>query len=82
MATQVLTRRADIEARRAQSVAVRRLGELFMLLNGWLAERRHYRAMVAKLSALPDEVLTDIGVLRGDIDDIARRLARQARAGR
>ena len=82
MATQVLTRRADIQAGRAQSAASRRLGELFMLLNGWLAERRHHRATVARFSALPDEILKDIGVQRGDIDGIARRLARQARAGR
>jgi uncharacterized protein YjiS (DUF1127 family) len=82
MATQVITRRADIAAGRAQSVASRGLGELFARLNRWLEQRRHYRTTVAKLNALPDELLADVGVLRGDIDEIAKRLARQARAGR
>jgi uncharacterized protein YjiS (DUF1127 family) len=82
MATQVITRRADIAAGRAQSVASRGLGELFAQLNSWLEQRRHCRTTVAKLNALPDELLADVGVLRGDIEDIARRLARQARAGR
>jgi uncharacterized protein YjiS (DUF1127 family) len=82
MATQVITHRADIAAGRAQSVASRGLGELFARLNRWLEQRRHYRTTVAKLNALPDELLADVGVLRGDIDEIAKRLARQARAGR
>ena len=82
MATQAITRRADIAAGRAQAVASRGLGELFARFNHWLEQRRHYRTTVAKLNALPDELLADIGVLRGDIDAIARRLARQARAGR
>lgn len=82
MATQVITRRADIAAGRAQSVASRGLGELFGRLNRWLEERRRYRTTVAKLNALPDAILADIGVLRGDIEDIGRRLARQPRAGR
>jgi uncharacterized protein YjiS (DUF1127 family) len=82
MATQVITRRADIAAGRAQSVASRGLGELFARLNCWLEQRRHYRTTIAKLNALPDELLADVGVLRGDIDAIAKRLARQARAGR
>jgi uncharacterized protein YjiS (DUF1127 family) len=81
MATQVITR-ADIAAGRAQSAASRGLGELFARLDRWLEQRRHYRTTVAKLDALPDELLADIGVLRGDIDAIARRLARQARTGR
>jgi uncharacterized protein YjiS (DUF1127 family) len=81
MATQVITR-ADIAAGRAQSAASRGLGELFARLDRWLEQRRHYRTTVAKLNALPDELLADIGVLRGDIDAIARRLARQARTGR
>jgi uncharacterized protein YjiS (DUF1127 family) len=82
MATQVITRRADIAAGRAQSVTSRGLDELFARLNRWLEQRRHYRTTVAKLNALPDELLADVGVLRGDIDEIAKRLARQARAGR
>jgi uncharacterized protein YjiS (DUF1127 family) len=82
MATQVITHRADIAAGRSPSVASRGLGELFARLNRWLEQRRHYRTTVAKLNALPDELLADVGVLRGDIESIARRLARQARAGR
>ena len=82
MATQVITHRADIAAGRAQSVASRGLGELFARFNHWLEQRRQYRTTVTKLNALPDEILADIGVLRGDIDDIARRLARRAGAGR
>ena len=83
MATHVIdSRRADLLAGRAQSVTTRRLGELFAQLNGWLAERRHQRATVAELSALSDQQLADVGVLRGDIDAIAFRLAGQARAGR
>ena len=82
MATQVITHRADTAAGRVQSAASRGLGQLFARLNRWLEQRRHYRTTVAKLNALPDELLADIGVLRGDIDAIARRLARQTRAGR
>ena len=83
MATHVIDpQRADVLAGRAQSVTARRLGELFARLNAWLAERRHYRATVAELSALTDQQLADVGVLPGDIRTIARRLARQARAGR
>ena len=83
MATHVITaHRADVLAGRAQSASSRPLAQLFARLNRWLAERRHYRTTVDKLNALPDEILADIGVLRGDIDSIARGLARQARAGR
>jgi uncharacterized protein YjiS (DUF1127 family) len=82
MATQVINRRVDSAADRSQSVAARGLGELFARLSRWLEQRRHYRITVARLNALPDEILADVGVLRGDIEDIARRLARQARAGR
>jgi uncharacterized protein YjiS (DUF1127 family) len=83
MATHVIDpRRADLLAGRAQSITTRRLGELFAQLNGWLAGRRHQRATVAELSALSDQQLADVGVLRGDIDAIAGRLAGQARAGR
>lgn len=82
MATDVITaQRADVLAGRAEPASSRPLA-LFARFNRWLAERRHYRTTVEKLSALPDEILADIGVLRGDIESIARRLARQARAGR
>jgi uncharacterized protein YjiS (DUF1127 family) len=82
MASHVITRRADIQAGHAQSAGLRGLAELFARLNTWLSERRRYRTTVAKLNALPDAVLADIGVPRGDIESIATRLARQARDGR
>ena len=82
MASHVITRRADIEAGHVQSAGWRGLALLFAHLNRWLGERRRYRTTVAKLNALSGEVLADIGVLRGDIESIATRLARQARAGR
>jgi uncharacterized protein YjiS (DUF1127 family) len=83
MATHVIDpRRAELLAGRAQPVTAGGLGELFARVNGWLAERRHYRTTVTELSALTDQQLTDVGVLRGEIDAIARRLAEQARAGR
>jgi uncharacterized protein YjiS (DUF1127 family) len=82
MASHVITHRADLQARRVQSTAARGLAELFARLNRWLEQRRHYRTTVAKLAALPDQVLADIGVRRGEIESIAARLARQARAGR
>ena len=83
MATHVIApRRADLLAGSAQSVSARRLGEMFARINGWLAERRHYRTTIAELSALTDQQLADVGVVPGDIHAIARQLAQQARAGR
>ena len=83
MATQVITQRADIAAGRAQSAAIARPRRAVRRAStAGSTERRHYRNTVAKLDALADEMLADIGVLRGDIQAIARRLARQARAGR
>jgi uncharacterized protein YjiS (DUF1127 family) len=83
MATHVIDPRcADLLAGHAQSVTTRRLSELFARVNGWLAERRHYRTTVAELSALTDQQLADVGVLPGEIHRVARHLASQARAGR
>jgi uncharacterized protein YjiS (DUF1127 family) len=76
MATHVITsQRPDILAGRVQSSSSRRLAELFAGLNRWLEQRSRYRATVSELSALNDDVLADIGVRRGEINDIARRLA-------
>jgi uncharacterized protein YjiS (DUF1127 family) len=76
MATHVITSgRPDILAGRVQSSSTRRLGELFVRLNLWLEQKRRYRETVSELSALSDEVLADVGVRRGEIKDIARRLA-------
>jgi hypothetical protein len=53
MATHVIEpRAADLLAGRTPSAPGHRLGELFAKVSGWLAERRHYRATVAELSAL------------------------------
>ena len=43
-------------------------------LNAW----RRYRGAVRELSQLTDRELADIGIRRGDIDDIARRSALKA----
>ncbi len=83
MATNVITApRADLLAGRRPSATAHRLGGLFARISGWLAERRHYRATVAELSALGDAQLLDVGVLRGEIDAIARQSARRARSTR
>jgi uncharacterized protein YjiS (DUF1127 family) len=76
MATTVITtRRADLLGGRAPSA---RPGELFALVNGWLERRRQYRATLAELSALDDELLADIGVARSEIEPVARRVAGRA----
>ena len=80
MATNVITsRRPDILAGRVQSSSSRRLAELFARLNRWLQQRRRYRTTVTELRALSDEVLADVGVQRGEIEEIARRLAARPR---
>ena len=43
-----------------------------------LAQRRAYRATFSELSALSDRDLADIGLYRADIEDIARKAAREA----
>jgi uncharacterized protein YjiS (DUF1127 family) len=75
MATHVINTRPDILAGRVQSSSTRRLAELFARLNHWLEQRRRYRETVSELSALSDEVLADVGVRRGEIHEVARRLA-------
>jgi uncharacterized protein YjiS (DUF1127 family) len=76
MATHVITSgRPDILAGRVQSSSTRRLAELFARFNLWLEQRRRYRETVSELSALSDEVLADVGVRRGEIHELARRLA-------
>jgi uncharacterized protein YjiS (DUF1127 family) len=44
-------------------------------LRRWIAERRIY----AELSARSDRELEDIGVMRGDLREVARRAARGVR---
>jgi uncharacterized protein YjiS (DUF1127 family) len=83
MATRVIAAHpADLLAGGSQSITARRLRVLLARINGWLAERRHYRATVAELTALTDQQLADVGVLPGQIHAIARQLARQAGTGR
>ena len=43
-----------------------------------LARRRAYHATFSELSALSDRDLADIGLYRADIEDIARKAAREA----
>ncbi|HSR71512.1 MAG TPA: DUF1127 domain-containing protein, partial [Kiloniellales bacterium] len=43
-----------------------------------LARRRLRRRTQAELSALPDKVLNDIGILRGDIPAVARSMTDKA----
>ena len=81
MASHVITGRADIQAgRRIRRVA--RLAELFARLNLWLGQRRRYHTTVAKLDALPDAVLADIGVLRAATSRTSQRARATGRAGR
>ncbi|MGH6912246.1 MAG: DUF1127 domain-containing protein [Geminicoccales bacterium] len=76
MATNVITTQpADILAGRVPSSSSRRPGELFARLDRWLEQRRRYRATIRELSTLSDDVLADIGILRGEIEEVARRLA-------
>jgi uncharacterized protein YjiS (DUF1127 family) len=83
MATHVIDpRRAELLAGGATSARAHGLGELFTRISGWFAEGRHYRATVDELSALTDQQLADVGVLRSEIPEVARGLARRARAGR
>ena len=52
------------------------LGGIVMRLSGWLGEQRRYRQTINELSALTDRELEDIGLSRGDIENVAQRCAR------
>ncbi len=52
------------------------LGGIAMRLSGWFGEQRRYRQTMNELSALSDRELEDIGVSRGDIENVAQRCAR------
>lgn len=67
----------------ATSAATRTLGHvgheepsLFERLVTRLKEQRRYRRTINELSALTDRELDDIGLTRGDIENVARRSAR------
>ncbi len=51
-------------------------------LAAWSQERRDYRQAIDELSALSDRDLADIGILRADIQAVARDAARTKRAER
>ena len=80
MATNVIDpQRADLLAGAAQSAPTRRLAGLLASFNRWRADRRRYRATVRQLEALDDDILADVGVARGEIETIARRVVTHGR---
>jgi uncharacterized protein YjiS (DUF1127 family) len=80
MATNVITaHRPDLAAGAVQSAPTRRLAGLLARFNRWLDERRRYRATVRELDALDDEILADVGVARGEIESVARRVVAHGR---
>ena len=80
MATRVINpQRADLLAGAAQSSPTRRLAGLLASMNRWWEERRRYRATVRQLEALDDDILADVGVSRGEIDTVARRVVAHGR---
>jgi uncharacterized protein YjiS (DUF1127 family) len=80
MATNVIgSRRADLLAGAVQSSPTRRLAGVLASFNRWRSDRRRYRATVRALEALDDGVLADVGVARGEIETIARRVVTHGR---
>ena len=80
MATHVINRRrAEFVAGAIQSSPTRRLAGLLARLGDWRERRRRYRATVRELAALDDDILVDVGVPRGEIEAVARRVAAQHR---
>ena len=80
MATNVVTpHRADLLAGAVQSGPTRRAAGLLARFNRWLEDRRRYRATLRALEALDDELLADIGILRGEIEAVARRVVAHRR---
>jgi uncharacterized protein YjiS (DUF1127 family) len=80
MATHVIAaQRPDLLAGAAQASPTRRLAGLLASFNRWLESRRRYRATVRELTALDDDLLADVGVVRGEIEAIARRVVTYGR---
>jgi uncharacterized protein YjiS (DUF1127 family) len=80
MATNVITsRRGDLLAGTVQSSPTRRLAGLLARFNRWREDRRAYRTTVRALDALDDDILADVGVARGEIEAIARRVVTYGR---
>jgi uncharacterized protein YjiS (DUF1127 family) len=57
------------------SVAAQGLGGLWSGLSAWIAQYRSYRRTLNELSALSDRDLTDMGLHRSNIPDVAREAA-------
>jgi len=57
----------------ATSGSAARIGAIFASLIGVFAAWNDARMTRASLSSLTDRELDDIGLVRGDIDDVARR---------
>jgi uncharacterized protein YjiS (DUF1127 family) len=51
---------------------------LLRRLGAWYGENRQYRQTVSELASLSDHVLTDIGINRHQIHEVARTLHRRA----
>jgi uncharacterized protein YjiS (DUF1127 family) len=51
---------------------------LLRQLGAWYGRNRRYRETVAELGRLSDHVLTDIGIGRHQIPEVARTLSRRA----
>lgn len=80
MATNVIIpNRADLLAGAARTMPTARPAGPLARLGRWLADRRRYRVTVRELEALDDDILADIGVVRGEIDSIARRVSTHGR---
>jgi uncharacterized protein YjiS (DUF1127 family) len=80
MATNVLTPdRADLLAGRVQTSPTRRFAMLLARFNDWRAQRRRYRITVRELEALDDDILSDVGIQRGQIELVARQVAAHGR---
>lgn len=76
MATLVSTLHASGNERAAHGV--KSGGSLLQRLAGWFSEQRRYRRTLDELSALTDRELDDIGVVRGELEFVARRTSRAA----
>ena len=76
MATQVFNpERADLLAGRTQTARNGGLAGLLARFTDWFAERRRYRTTVRELEALDDTLLNDLGIMRGQIELVARHAA-------
>ncbi len=61
------------------AVTLFRITSLFEKVGDVLRARQQARATIRQLSALSDQNLQDVGVERGEIEDVAYGLARRSR---